>query len=910
MTADQTSIHTLLIDNDAGDRARICEQLGKAISVSFEVTETALLKGFAGLKGRNDSPYDVILLGLDQPGCTGLDALKKLLPQAGDVPVIVLSGHEPRELGLDAVRCGAEDYLVKEDFDGELLVRTIRNATERARIKIELKASEQNYRALYRNVVAGVFSTTLDGQFISANPSMVELLGYDSEEELLKIDIPSQIHACPEQRQRWVEQVHAAGEMVNAELRLRRKDGREITVLENSCLVYDDDGNPSHYQGTLIDVTERMQAEAALRKSEERFELAVKGSLDGLYDWDLVADRFFASPRLADLLGFDPQLENNGFKQFQSRIHPDDHSRVRRTVIEHLRDDRPFNVEFRIRRENGEYLWLQGKGQSVRNADGRATRMAGSVADIGERKKAEEALRSSQSFFQLILNSVPISIAYVEKDETITFANQNYLDWFRVRQPELIGKKIRHITSEESYRIIRPRIDRVLAGEMVTYSAGAERDMQDFELEVTYIPHRDDSGDVIGFFSVVQDMTLHRRLEAELRQAQKMEAVGQLTGGVAHDFNNLLSIIVGNLQLLSRPLQGQEKLVELADSALKAALRGADLTKRLLSLSRRQVLEPRLLDVNELVMEMDELLRRTLGNSVDIETRFAKNLHPATIDPGQLESALLNLAINARDAMPEGGQLLIETSNLSIPESGSPEFPQATPGEYVFLAVSDTGCGMPSDVADRAFEPFFTTKDVSKGSGLGLSMVHGFVEKSGGFTSIRSNVGVGTRLRLLFPMADDDTASSEQQIIEIEMPRGDECILVVEDDNEVRKTTIALLTDLGYQALEAGDGPSALRVLGAHPEIDLLFSDVMMPGGMRGPVLAQQAGEIRPDLPVLFATGFAESTILYKGVEASPDSVICKPYGHDELARKIRRVLDSKKNRGAEENRQVRINHH
>lgn len=895
MTADQTSIHTLLIDNDAGDRAYICEQLGKAISVSFEVSETALLKGFAGLKGRNDSPYDVILLGLDQPGCTGLDALKKLLPQAGDVPVIVLSGHEPRELGLDAVRCGAEDYLVKGDFDCELLVRTIRNATERARIKIELKASEQNYRALYRNVVAGVFSTTLDGQFISANPSMVELLGYDSEEELLKIDIPSQIHACPEQRQRWVEQVHAAGEMVNAELRLRRKDGREITVLENSCLVYDDDGNPSHYQGTLIDVTERMRAEAALRKSEERFELAVKGSLDGLYDWDLAADRFFASPRLVDLLGFDPQLENDGFKQFQSRIHPDDHSRVRRTVIEHLRDDRPFNVEFRLRRENGEFLWLQGKGQSVRNADGRATRMVGSVADIGERKKAEEALRSSQSFFQLILNSVPISIAYVEKDETITFANQNYLDWFRVRQPELIGKKIRHITSEESYRIIRPWIDKVLAGEMVTYSVGAEQDMQDFELEVTYIPHRDDSGDVIGFFSVVQDMTLHRRLEAELRQAQKMEAVGQLTGGVAHDFNNLLSIIVGNLQLLSRPLQGQEKLMELVDSALKAALRGADLTKRLLSLSRRQVLEPRLLDVNELVMEMDELLRRTLGNSVDIETRFEKNLHPATIDPGQLENALLNLAINARDAMPEGGQLLIETSNLSIPESGSPEFPRATPGEYVFLAVSDTGCGMPSDVADRAFEPFFTTKDVGKGSGLGLSMVHGFVEKSGGFTSIRSNVGVGTRVRLLFPMADDDTASSEQQIIEIEMPRGDECILVVEDDNEVRKTTIALLSDLGYQVLEAGDGPSALRMLGAHPEIDLLFSDVMMPGGMRGPVLAQKAGEIRPDLPVLFATGFAESTIMYKGVEAGPDSVICKPYGHDELARKIRRVLDARK---------------
>ena len=499
-----------------------------------------------------------------------------------------------------------------------------------------------------------------------------------------------------------------------------------------------------------------------------------------------------------------------------------------------------------------------------------------------------------KTFFQLILDSVPISIAYVEKDETITFANQNYLDWFRVGKAELMGKKIQHITTEESYRIIRPRIDKVLAGELVTYSAGAERDMQDFELEVTYIPHRDDSGNVIGFFSVVQDMTQHLRLEAELRQAQKMEAVGQLTGGVAHDFNNLLSIIVGNLQLLSRPLKEQEKLKALVDSALNAALRGAELTKRLLALSRRQVLEPRLLDVNELVMEMDELLRRTLGSSVDIETQFEKDLHPVTIDPGQLESALLNLAINARDAMPEGGQLLIETNNLSIDESGSTEFPQATPGDYVYMAVSDTGCGMPFDVADRAFEPFFTTKDAGKGSGLGLSIVHGFVEKSGGFASIRSSEGVGTRVRLLFPKSDDDAASSRQQIIEIEMPKGDECILVVEDDDEVRKTTLALLADLGYQTLEAGDGPSALRVLQAHPEIDLLFSDVMMPGGMRGPVLAQKAEKIRPGLPVLFATGFAESTIMFRGTEAGPDCVICKPYGQDELARKIRRVLDAK----------------
>ncbi|MCZ6559424.1 MAG: PAS domain S-box protein [Gammaproteobacteria bacterium] len=894
MATDKILLRALLIDSDAGDRKYVREQLNKANSVSFELTEVALLEGSTEFTGKNNTAYDLILLNLAQPGCTRLEGLEKLLPLAGDVPIIVLSGKEPRDLGLDAFRCGAQDYLIKGEFDCELLVRTIRNATERARIKIELKSSEQKYRALFENVVAGVFSTTLDGQFISANPSMVKLLGYASEEELLEIDIPSQIHACPEQRQRWVEQVHASGEMVNAELRLKRKDGREITVLENSCLVYDSDGKPSHYQGTLIDLTERLRAEAALRKSEERFELAVKGSLDGLYDWDMLSDQFYASPRLVEILGFDPQFKNEGHYQFQRLTHPDDYARVKQALIDHLREDQPFNVEFRLRRENDEYLWLQAKGQSVRDDDGRATRMAGSVADIGERKKAEEALRSSQSFYQLILNSVPISIAYVEKDETITFANQNYLDWFRVRKPELIGKKIRHITSQESYEIIRPRIEKVLAGELVSYSAGAEREMQDFELEVTYVPHRDDSGEVIGFFSVVQDMTQHRRLEAELRQAQKMEAVGQLTGGVAHDFNNLLSIIVGNLQLLSRPLKEQKKLQNLADSALKAALRGAELTKRLLALSRRQVMEPRLLDVSGLVMGMNELLKRTLGSSIDISTRFDKNLHSATIDPGQLESALLNLAINARDAMPEGGQLQIEAGNLRIPTAGSAEFPQATPGEYVLLSVSDTGCGMPSDVADRAFEPFFTTKDVGKGSGLGLSMVHGFVEKSGGFSSIRSNVGVGTRVRLLFPMSNDSAAGGGQQVVELEMPAGNECILVVEDDDEVRKTAIALLQELGYRTLEAGDGPSALRVLKAHPEVDLLFSDVMMPGGMRGPVLAHEATKIRPDMPVLFATGFAESTIMHQGMEAGPDSVICKPYGHDELARKIRRVLEHK----------------
>ncbi len=895
MTANETVIRALLIENDAEDRRFVCEQLKKAASVSFDLTDVPLLEESKPLLGDEKRGFDVIMLGLAQPGCNGLEALDRILPLAGDSPVVVFSGHDLRELGLQAVRCGAQDYLVKGKFDCELLIRTLRNAIERARTEVALQASEKKFRTLYENVVAGVFSSTLDGQFISANPRMVELLGYDSEEELMKIDIPSQIYVRFEEREKWIEQVHASGGMVNAELRLKRKDGREITVLENSSLALDKDGNPSHYHGTMIDVTERVRAETELRNSEQRFELAVKGSADGLYDWDLVSGQVYTSARLVNILGVDLQFDTESFQKFTGMIHADDLASYKEALVTHLKNDKALNVEFRLADGHGGYKWLQAKGLSVRDASGRATRMAGSVADIGERKKAEEALRSSQSFFQLILNSVPISLAYVERDETITFANQNYLDWFRVRKHELIGKRIRNITTPEAYAIIQPRIDKVLTGEVVTYSAGAERDMQEFELEVTYVPHKDEQGKVIGFFSVVKDMTQHRRLEAELRQAQKMEAVGQLTGGVAHDFNNLLSIIVGNLQLLLRPLQEQRQLKGLAESALKAALRGADLTKRLLSLSRRQVLEPRLLDLNGLVAGMDELLRRTLGSNIEITTRFESNLHLATIDPGLLENALLNLAINARDAMLDGGQLAIETSNLNIKDKSCGEFPDAPAGEYVLLTVSDTGCGMSPDIVDQAFEPFFTTKDVGKGSGLGLSMVYGFVEKSGGYAGIRSIVGSGTRIRLLFPRASDIASSGESQIIELEMPAGDECILVVEDDNDVRQTTIALLEELGYRTLEAGDGPSALRILNSHPEIDLLFTDVMMPGGMRGPVLAQRTAKIRPDLPVLFATGFAESTIMYKGMEASPDRVICKPYGHDELARKLRHLLDQRR---------------
>lgn len=393
---------------------------------------------------------------------------------------------------------------------------------------------------------------------------------------------------------------------------------------------------------------------------------------------------------------------------------------------------------------------------------------------------------------------------------------------------------------------------------------------------------------------MVREVSDRVKLESQLRQSQKLEAVGQLTGGVAHDFNNLLLVITTTTEMLQERVAGQQSLLTLVNMIDNAAERGARLTHRMLAFARRQPLQPHAVDLNATVSGMGMMLSRTLGEHVTVSTHLAPEAWRVMADPSQIEDALLNLAINARDAMPNGGKLIVETANVTFSEDDAHAAGDLSAGDYVSLVISDTGTGMTQETAARAIEPFFTTKEVCQGTGLGLSMVFGFVKQSRGHLVIYSELGFGTSIKIFLPRAKDDATavSGERNSNGVEYGRG-ETVLVVEDDVEVRGLAVTLLESLNYKVRAAQDGPSALHVLGTHPEIDLLFTDLMMPGGMSGIDLLREARRARPNLKALLTSGYPAQVIESRGAAPSEAPLLGKPYRKRELARAIRAALDT-----------------
>jgi signal transduction histidine kinase len=381
--------------------------------------------------------------------------------------------------------------------------------------------------------------------------------------------------------------------------------------------------------------------------------------------------------------------------------------------------------------------------------------------------------------------------------------------------------------------------------------------------------------------------------ESQVRQAQKMEAIGQLTGGVAHDFNNILTVITGTIEILADAVKDRPQLAQIIKLVSAAAARGADLTQHLLAFARRQPLQPRSTDVNALVIDAARLLRPTLGEQIEIESMLAHDSPPALIDPSQLSTAILNLALNARDAMPNGGKLTLETKNVVLDETYAGMHNEVSPGNYVMIAVSDTGAGIPGSLLEKVFEPFFTTKDVGKGSGLGLSMVYGFVKQSNGHIKIYSEEGHGTTVKLYLPQAAGIAQAQAADTGIVGVERGDESILIVEDDALVREYVMTQISSLGYDTLSASNAAEALAIIDGPERIDLLFTDVIIPGGMNGRQLAIEALTRRQGLKILYTSGYTENAIVHHGRLDAGVLLLPKPYVRSDLARMIRTALAS-----------------
>jgi len=570
--------------------------------------------------------------------------------------------------------------------------------------------------------------------------------------------------------------------------------------------------------------------------------------------------------------------------------------------------------------------------------DGKVGGVLCTVIENTEKVKVQRALEHREYELRAITDSLPVLISYVDSDHIYRFANSHYEEVLGVKAADAVGQHVRDVVGEASYQARLPLMERALGGEAILAEGKIEhRDGVERSAEIRYIPRMMPDGTVAGFHvlafdieervqreadlarqvrhreraeeqlrrlnenleaRVIEEIAERRHAEAILAQSQKMETIGKLTGGVAHDFNNLLQVISGNLQLLGKDIAGNMRAETRIANAMAGVSRGSKLASQLLAFGRRQALEPKVVNVSRFVREMDDMLRRAIGEAVEVETIVAGGLWNTFVDPIQVENALLNLAINARDAMDGQGKLTIELGNASLDDDYARSHSEVTPGQYVLLAVTDTGCGMSPAILEKVFEPFFTTKPAGQGTGLGLSMVYGFVKQSGGHIKIYSEVDEGTTIKLYFPR------SIESEDLEVEVQSGPvtggtETVLVVEDDDAVRATVVEMLGELGYRVLKAVDAQSALNVIESGIPIDVLFTDVVMPGRLKSPELARMTRERLPDVAVLFTSGYTENSIVHGGRLDAGVELLSKPYSREQLARKFRHVINNQKQRGS-----------
>jgi two-component system cell cycle sensor histidine kinase/response regulator CckA len=677
-----------------------------------------------------------------------------------------------------------------------------------------------------------------------------------------------------------------------------RKDGVHRYFDLHLSSFYDRQG---HFTGRVIvlgEITERKQAEEALKESEKRF-AAARGVNDGLWDWNLKTNEVYFSPRWKSILGYEGGEITNDPDEWFSRVHPEDIDRVKADVSAHLEGvTSHFENEHRILHKDGTYRWMLSRGLVIQEKEEAPTRMAGSQIDITPLKQAEESLR----LFEKAVETLQIGLTITDSKGKIIYSNPAEAAMHGYQVEELIGQDV---------RVMAPR---VIWNPMTTNqllkrkswrreSVNVRKDGSIFPVQLMSVVVPNVDGDPYGVITTCEDITDRKQaeeevasLEEQLRQSQKIEAIGRLAGGIAHDFNNLLTVIKGYSELSLTELSKDDPVKENIEDIQRATERAGNLTRQLLAFSRRQILEMRVLDLNDLLRDLEKMLRRIINEDIEMVTLLADDLGKIKTDPGQIEQVVMNLVVNAKDAMPNGGKLIIETANVELEEEYIRTHIGVKPGTYVMLSVSDTGAGMSPEVRERIFEPFFTTKEVGKGTGLGLSTVYGIVNQSGGNIWVDSHLGQGTTFKIYLPKVDDSIKTLRPSLAPAAGSHGFETILLVEDDGMVRTLARTILEKNGYNVLEAGNGVEALRVVQEHAteSIHLMVTDIIMPG-MNGQKLAKHLVPLHPEMKILYMSGYTDTVIVHHSVLDPGANFLQKPFTPEVLASKVRQVLDTPK---------------
>lgn len=880
------------------------------------------------------SNYAAVLLDLGLPDSQGLETLLRFHREAPHVPVVVMTGSDDDEVALQAVQAGADDYLVKGQASKQLLDRTLRYAIERNQTRQALRE-----RVVHASLIADVglaFTTnySLHDMLQRCVESMVKNLGaafariwiLDQKEEVLVLRASAGIYThlngphgrVPVGKYKigliaQEKKPHLTNDVAH-DSRIGDPDWAKregMVAFAGYPLILDDQVvgvmamfSRQNLSRTTLEAMasvanqitlgiERKTKDEALRESERQIRELTEHIDQVLWTIDVKESKVqYVSAGYEKMWGRSCQSLLDNPQSYMDEIHPQD--------LEMMNGANAFmfqtgyiDQETRIVRPDGTMRWVWVRGYPV-VVEGQLVRIVGVIEDITDKRRLAEDRDNVLSRLQLHIERLPLAYVLFDADLRVIDWNPAAERIFGYRKEEILGEgppfeKLVPRFNEKYQEIFQ----RLRAGDMQAHSINENltKDGRTIICQWFNTPLMDENGRVLGFLCLAQDVTERKILEEQFRQAQKMEEFGKLAGGVAHDFNNLLTVISGNGEILLSTLPPDNEEWQMVSEICRAGERAVSLTRQLLAFSRQQVLEPRILDLNAVVTDTEKMLRRLIGEDIQLATALSPNISSVRIDPGQIEQVIMNLALNARDSMPQGGSLSIATSEIELGESYSRTHPQVLPGRFVMLAISDNGCGMTPEVKNRIFDPFFTTKSVGQGTGLGLAVVHGIVKQSNGSIEVYSEVGIGTTFKIYLPAVEEQPENVLDLAPEV-IFQGSETILLVEDEVGVRELATRALRKLGYTVLTAPEGKSALELMASHGKtIDLLVTDVVMPV-MGGRPLAEKLQLDYPDLKVLFMSGYTDDAVVRHGVLQAEVAFLQKPFTPNSLARKVREELD------------------
>jgi len=863
-----------------------------------------------------------------------------------ELDVLLAPSGEESEMArlLDrAMSCVVHDRAKRRRRDGSLVdVRIIgvplivdgkrigafgmyEDITEKSRAEEARRHAEERYRRIFENAVEGFFESTPDGRFLGVNPAMARIAGYASPSEMVADihDIGAQLYSDPEIRNQVMRKLEKQGFVEGFECPLVRKDGTKIWVSLNARATRDENGKVISYDGTAEDITERKRSEldrqvtteiinavsvtdnlddllglihAALRKvlDAENCFIALHEPSTGKFHFPFFVDQFDTAPAPSNL---DRSCTAYVFRSGRAMLisQRDFEELARQDEVELVGTQSPswLGVPLLTPTKTIGVLVVQNYQREhvygERDLEFLAS-VGGQIALAIERKRSEKRVRESEARLRVLIEQLPAVLWTVDRNLRFTSAVGSGLARLGLKPNEIVGMSLAEYfeTSDQTFPPMAAH-SRAVAGEPVTFPVEWKEGSYACHVE----PLRDATGEVQGAICMALDVTDRKKLEEQFRQAQKMEAVGRLAGGIAHDFNNLLMVIQGYADLLADRLPLGDALRRNTEQIQTAAQRAASLTQQLLAFSRKQILAPTVLSIQSVVSDMEKMLRRVIGEDIELQTSSARDLGLVKADRGQIEQVIMNLAVNARDAMPKGGRLMIETANVEFDVAIPHPSAAVAPGQYVMLAVTDNGNGMDAKTQAHIFEPFFTTKEKGKGTGLGLATVYGVVKQSGGYIWVYSEPGRGTTFKVYLPRIEEQVSSTNPhaQTAPTALPRGSEVVLLVEDETGVRDLAREYLEMSGYSVITAEDGHTALELAAMHAgPIHLLMTDVVMPG-IGGRELAQRVLALRPDTKVLYMSGYTDRAVVHHGMVRNDAVLLQKPFTLATLASKLREIL-------------------